>query len=399
MKRSLTEILINILLQEPFFGHLAANLLREIREDLVETGLLINANGTITLGVNPDFWKQKDLSESHRYGAIKHELLHLALLHPFRQKAFDRSGLFAIAADLVVNQYLAKEHLREDQITLAQLESLHWEPHRSVEYYYQCLEELEAGAVNISGDDQQSLEQWMQEDHPAQAGHQFWQNALEDTSLEQKDALASSWEHRLKNLISREAAADFYRLEEALRELISTSLRGSRSDQNWKRILKMFATNSRKMLLKDTIRRPSKRYGTVPGLKIRRHQKLLIALDSSGSLAAEQLAAFFREIHQLWRMGAELTIVECDDQIRAQYPYRGQKIEEVSGRGATAFEAPIHLANESRADGLIYLTDGFGPSPQVAPRIPMLWMISPEGIRSDSRNWRSLPGRIAKMTS
>lgn len=96
-------------------------------------------------------------------------------------------------------------------------------------------------------------------------------------------------------------------------------------------------------------------------------------------------------------MGAELTIVECDDQIRNQYPYRGQQILEVSGRGGTRFDAPIRLANESRMDGMIYLTDGFGPVPEVAPRIPLLWLISSQGIRPDSRTWLELPGKKVKI--
>jgi predicted metal-dependent peptidase len=397
MEERLTQILVEVLLQEPFFGHLAANLLREIREDIEDTALVVQADGTIRLAVNPAFWRQADLSESERYGAVKHELLHLALLHPFRDREFPNATLYGIAADLVVNQYLPEDQLRSEQVRLNKLQTVSWEPNRSLGYYYRQLESMMAGLQGAGGADKALLEQWTDAEHPAQVRHRFWADALEDLEPEQQEALASMWQHQLKGLIAKEAAASFNRLDEPLRELIFRRLQERSSKVDWKRVLRMFATNSRRMLLKDTIRRPSKRYGTVPGVKIKRHQQLIIALDTSGSLPAILLGAFFREIHQLWRTGAEMTIVECDDQIRNQYPYRGQKVLEVAGRGMTAFDDPIRLANEKRVDGLIYLTDGLGPPPEVTPRVPMLWLISREGIRPDSRTWSALPGRVVKM--
>lgn len=398
MEENLTNILVNILLTEPFFGHLAAGVLRQSREDVADTALVLQENGTIILAVNPKFWGKKELSDSERYGAVKHELLHLAMQHPFRKAEFPRQDLYNLASDLVVNQYIAPEQLRPGQVTLDRIPSVNWDSHRGLTYYYRKLEEALAGKQgNLSAEDQQTLDGWLQEDHPAQQRHQHWSDSLDKMETAQKHALAAIWQHRLKDLVSKEAANSFHRLEEALREQIRRSIEVKAPALDWKRVLRMFASNSRKMTLKDTIRRPSKRYGTVPGIKIRRNQKLLVALDTSGSLGTALLSEFFREIHHLWRSGAELTIVECDDQIQDQYVYRGQAIREVSGRGSTAFEAPIQLANEQRVDGLIYLTDGFGPVPQVLPRMPMLWMISRQGIRPDSRTWLSLPGRVVKM--
>lgn len=397
MEERLTQILVEILLQEPFFGHLATNLLREIREDVEDTALLVQAAGTIVLGVNPAFWRQAELNETQRYGAVKHELLHLALLHPFRKPEFPNRERYNIAADLVVNQYLSEDQLRPDQIRLDKLQTVSWASDRSLGYYYRQLEEVAANQQRIGKEDKDLLEQWSQEVHPAQLQHNHWADALDQLDPGKREALAAIWEHQLKDLVSREAASSFNLLDKPLRELIYRRLREQAAVVNWKRVLRMFATNSRKMLLKDTIRRPSKRYGTVPGVKIKRHQKLIIALDTSGSLPGSMLGAFFREIHQLWRTGAEMTIVECDDRIQNQYPYRGQKVLEVAGRGFTAFDEPIRLANERRVDGIIYLTDGLGPPPEVSPRMPMLWLISKDGIRPDSRTWSRLPGRVVKM--
>lgn len=397
MNSKLTDILVNILLEEPFFGHLAAKLMRREAEDVADTALILEPGGTIALAVNPNFWADKKLTATQRFGAIKHELLHLAMMHPFRSSEFGNPSLYSIAADLVVNQYLKADQLREGQILLTQLPGLGLEPNRSLGYYYRKLEEYLARSVQEGHPDQNKLQQWLDPEHAAQLRHQFWADSLTDLADEQKKAIAAVWQHQLGDLISKEAQGSFYRLEEALRELIRRSLSPANPIMDWKRVLRIFATNSRKMALKDTIRRPSKRYGTVPGIKIKRNQRLMVALDTSGSLPTVVLAAFFREIYQLWRSGAELMVVEIDDKIQQEYPYRGQKVLEVAGRGSTAFDPAIQRANDEAVDGLIYLTDGFGPIPELSPRMPMLWLISKDGIRSDSRIWQRLPGRVVRL--
>ncbi|MBX2876710.1 MAG: hypothetical protein KTR30_31630 [Saprospiraceae bacterium] len=397
MERLISETLIQIILTEPFFGHLAGTLLRESRDDIPETALLLYADGKIALGINPEFWSQSSLSMPQQIGAIKHELLHLVLLHPFRKDEFPDAKLFGIATDLVVNQYLSPEQLRTTQISLDQFLDQPWEANRGVAYYYRQLLALQAQTIPSTKADQELLAQWQQADHAALGGHQHWVESLESLTPEQQEAIGSIWQHRLRKLLQQAAGSSFYRLSEPLRALIDRRLKGRKTDLDWRRVLRMFASNSRKMVLKDTIRRPSKRYGTVPGIKIKRRQKLMIALDTSGSLQVDLLGDFFREIYQLWRCGAELSIVECDDQIRKQYPYHGQVVTEVAGRGGTLFDEPIRLANESRMDGLIYLTDGFGPVPKVQPRLPMLWMVSKNGLRTDTRAWQLLPGKAVKM--
>jgi predicted metal-dependent peptidase len=42
----------------------------------------------------------------------------------------------------------------------------------------------------------------------------------------------------------------------------------------------------------------------------------------------------------------------------------------------------IRSDGPTQLDALIVLTDGFGPSPVVAPAYPVLWLIAPEGKNS-----------------
>ena len=74
---------------------------------------------------------------------------------------------------------------------------------------------------------------------------------------------------------------------------------------------------------------------------------------------------------------ADLVIVECDDEIRREYPY-GNELRSVEGRGGTDLckvFAPECLARHC-ADGIVYFTDGDGPYPDHNPGVRTLWVLT-----------------------
>jgi len=167
---------------------------------------------------------------------------------------------------------------------------------------------------------------------------------------------------------------------------------------NWRRVLRLFASTSCRTYIKSTIKRASKRYGSVPGIKVKRKQKMLVAIDTSGSVSNEDLKRFFQEVHHIWKQGVEVMVVECDVEIHNKYLYKGRAPDKINGRGGTAFNAPIEFANtEYHPDAIVYFTDGYAPPPKAKSRKPILWLISQEGIHPKDQAWQLLPGRIAKM--
>ena len=165
----------------------------------------------------------------------------------------------------------------------------------------------------------------------------------------------------------------------------------------WRRLLRLYHHNSKKTKLQNTIRRPSKRYHRVPGIKVKNRSKIVVALDTSGSIPNREFQRFFGEIHAIWKTQNEVHILECDDQIQASYPYKGLIPVLVQGRGNTQFDAPIVWANQEKADLLLYFTDGYGPPPKIKERMPIIWLISSQGIRSNQPEWAYLPGRKLKL--
>jgi hypothetical protein len=155
----------------------------------------------------------------------------------------------------------------------------------------------------------------------------------------------------------------------------------------WKELLRAFVARARKRVL--TYTRPPRRsphlIGIVPG-KISRQGRLkvLAAIDTSGSMTQEFLEAIVGELRVLDRQ-ADIMVIECDTQVRRVSKFR-HDILSLRGGGGTdlrpPFEARLLLAH--RPDALLYFTDGEGPAPSTPPRVPVLWVLLPGGVRPAS---------------
>ena len=172
----------------------------------------------------------------------------------------------------------------------------------------------------------------------------------------------------------------------AINQMIDAMIEKRKPRVDWKRALRLFSASSRRTRVVHTMKRISKRYGTRPGIRIKRYQKVAVIIDTSGSVTDDDLGLFFSEIHGMWRGGAELEIIECDAEVQRNYPYRGKLPEFVSGRGGTEFDPAFRFLRENRQmqfDGAIYLTDGGAPEPEIRPPCKLLWVITPDGDVGD----------------
>ena len=134
-----------------------------------------------------------------------------------------------------------------------------------------------------------------------------------------------------------------------------------------------------------------------PAGTIRHRQRLLVVIDTSGSIGQDDLTLFFNEIFHLWRAGAQVDVLESDTKVYRQYAYRGATPELITGRGGTNFNDALEQANRQHPDGLIFFTDGFADKPRVQMRMPVLWVITRRGLEPKQLAWAELPGRKVKM--
>ena len=234
---------------------------------------------------------------------------------------------------------------------------------------------------------------------PTHSDHSTWGVQADAGGLE-SSAQASSAESELDRMIvqarDRVPVKDRGTIPGRINKMIDAIIEKRTPKVDWRRALHIFSASSRRTKVVHTMKRVSKRYGTRPGIKIKRFQKMAVAIDTSGSVSDDQLSIFFSEIHGMWRNGAEVEIIECDAAIQRHYPYRGKLPEFVSGRGGTAFDPVFEFLRKNRQmqfDGCIYLTDGYADEPEIRPPCKLIWVITPDGNAGDHLKY----GRVIKL--
>lgn len=390
---------ITLLLREPFFAHLLGSINKEIVENDHEVKTLAISTGqsTLILYVNADFWDNHLTSPDLRYGLLKHEMLHLVFRHTLANEPQMNSLLLNVAFDLVVNQYIDQSQLLEDSLFIELFPELQLKGGQTWFYYYQKLAELHKQGSQ-EGEGKSAGAELLQGINPDSHGldrHKPWKNMLNRSELEQS-VTEIHLDSMLRLAQQRTGSQAWGSMPGEIQDAIGAP--GTIAPElSWRAILRLFVGNASKTSLRNTIKRSSKRYGTTPGIKVRRRHRLMVAVDTSGSVSQTDLDIFFKEIHFLWRTGATFDMVECDTRIGRRYEYKGAAPRSVYGRGGTNFNPPLELANLERPDGLIYFTDGYAQTPAIHVRVPVLWILTKNGVNLSEEATKKLPGRKIKL--
>lgn len=176
---------------------------------------------------------------------------------------------------------------------------------------------------------------------------------------------------------------------------------------DYRNVLRAFRSSilSQKRCL--TRMRPSRRFGFEQmGSRYDFVTRLLIAIDTSGSVGSEELGRYFRIITTFFKYGVQEIDVLMFDQALQGKPLKLDEAKknktqfEVKGRGGTCFQVPIDYVKEHPGyDGLIIITDGYAPTPDVPPHLKakLLWVIDNED--SYKLHYESLrkTGRVCLM--
>ncbi len=359
-----------------FYGHVLVRMRREVSRSVPTMAVRLDSDG-VTLVVNPDFWRQTLVTDDFREGVLVHEVLHVVLQHLVRAREHQDRERFNVAADLVVNRLVGKRFLPEGALLIkdmppeiAELED------GTVEQYYELLgKQRDRQADESPGGGF---------DSPTRGSHDTWPGT-DGSGPAVPEGVMRSALSGLVQAAARDTRATRGTIPAGLERAIAAATpRRTRTD--WRRMLHLFGTSGMTTYLKPTIMSPSRRFGTVPGVRVRQRQALAVAVDTSGSIDDDLLLAFFSEVHALWRLGVDVTVIECDAEIEegGVWKYQGRFARRSTGGGGTDFDAPVAWANRNPVDGLVYLTDGFGGR-SVPCRRRMLWMVTDEcNVRNSS---------------
>ena len=388
-QQSLSKIGKELMLKEPYYGFFLIMLNKLWDSKRVPTAGVSKNGINYQLAINPEFWES--LSDSHRLGLLKHELLHIAFGHLTTFFKFSDKRLANVAMDMEINQYISKEWLPEGGIDIDDYADLNLDRKAGCRYYYDKLKQLqdEKNKNGTCGNEpmDQLLDNIESGDIP---DHSTWEEFEDLSEAEQKLI-----ERQLQKVLS-----DAKEQTEKKRGTVPGEIEGLiiideivKPKFNWRGYIRRFTGVSTKVFTKKIRRKENRRFDANPGLKVKMRQHMLLAIDTSGSVSDSELKEFMSEIYHIYKCGVDITIVQCDTQIRSIEPYKGKFEMSILGRGGTEFDPVIEYfnANLKKYTSLVYFTDG-ECSVDVKPRGNTLWVLSERSYMNTE-----LPGKIIKL--
>jgi predicted metal-dependent peptidase len=387
-QKSLSKISKELMLKEPYYGFFLIMLNKVWRKDLPTAG--VSKNGiNFQLAINEDFWTS--LSEMHQMGLLKHELLHIAFGHLTSFKSFKNKRLANVAMDMEINQYIDEDWLPEGGIDINDYEDLNLERKAGCRYYYDKLNQFqdEKNKNGTCGNEEMDklLDQIANGDIP---DHSTWEEFEDLSEAEQKliekqlqKVLADAKEQTIKKRGNVPGEIEGVIVIE---EIVAPKF-------DWRGYIRRFTGVSTKVFTKKIRRKENRRFSDNPGLKIKMKQHMLLAIDTSGSVSDSELQEFMGEIHHIYKVGVDVTVVQCDTSIRSIEPYKGKHEINVAGRGGTEFDPVLdyYNANQKKYTSLVYFTDGECYT-SVVPKGNVLWVLSERSHMNES-----LPGKVIKL--
>ncbi len=386
--KSLSKISKDLMLKEPYYGFFLIMLNKVWRKDLPTAGVS-KQNINYQLAINEEFWM--GLSDDHKMGLLKHELLHIAFGHLVSFSSFSNKKLANVAMDMEINQYIEDSWLPEGGIRIEDYEDLKLDKKAGCRYYYDQLLRLqdEKDKNGTTGNDamDQLLDNVASGDIP---DHSTWEEFDGMTEAEKK-------------LIEKQVQKILQDAKEQTvkkRGTVPGEIEGlivieeiTRAKFDWKGYIRRFTGVSTKVFTKKIRRKENRRYEDNPGLKIKMRQHMLLAIDTSGSVSDTELKEFMNEIHHIYKQGVDITVVQCDTSIRSINPYKGKNEINVFGRGGTEFDPVLdyYNANLKKYTSLVYFTDGECYT-SVKPKGKVLWVLSERSSMNDD-----LPGQVIKL--
>ena len=388
-QQSLSKIGKELMLKEPYYGFFLIMLNKLWDSKRVPTAGVSKNGINYQLAINPEFWES--LSDSHRLGLLKHELLHIAFGHLTTFFKFSDKRLANVAMDMEINQYIDKSWLPEGGIDIDNYQEHNLDRKAGCRYYYDKLKQLqdEKNKNGTSGSD--AMDQLLDNIESGNIpDHSTWEEFEDLSEAEQKliekqlqKVLSDAKEQTLKKRGTVPGEIEGVIIIE---EVVKPKF-------NWRGYIRRFTGVSTKVFTKKIRRKENRRFEANPGLKVKMRQHMLLAIDTSGSVSDAELQEFMSEIYHIYKCGVDITVVQCDTMIRSVEPYKGKFEMAVQGRGGTEFDPVLEYfnANLKKYTSLVYFTDGECYT-RVKPKGNTLWVLSERSYMNEE-----LPGRVIKL--
>ena len=388
-QQSLSKTGKELMLKEPYYGFFLIMLNKLWDAKRVPTAGVSKNGINYQLAINPDFWES--LSENHRLGLLKHELLHIAFGHLTTFFKFSDKRLANVAMDMEINQYIDEEYLPEGGIDINNYEDLHLDRKAGARYYYDKLKQLQDEKNKNGSCGNEPMDQLLEDiENGNVPDHNTWEE-FEDLTEAEKKLIDKQLQKVLSDAKEQTIKKKGNIPGEIEDVIVIEEVTPPKFD--WRGFIRGFTGTSTKVFTKKIRRKENRRFSDNPGLKVKMRQHMLLAIDTSGSVSDTELKEFMSEINHIHKCGVDVTIIQCDTTIRSIEPYKGKFEMGVQGRGGTEFDPVLEYFNENlrKYTSLVYFTDGECWT-TVKPKGNILWVLSERSSMNDS-----LPGRVIKL--
>lgn len=388
-----------------FYGYFLFQMDRKISFNISSASAVSFKNAKYIIYFNPLIFLELNLKQME--STIKHEIHHIISFHLIRARELKNkyySIAIELAMDIVVNEYL--DNLPPYSITLNYVNnkySLELKPYNTFEYYadniqkaIKLLDEDKKGEIidaqdkNIDNyDENYNQSDYIKTQFEIENSHNIW---IEDINSDE-NTLMDFTKKYIDN--ARKGSIPTY-----IENMIS-NIKNVKGELPWnlylKKLMGTVPSNKKKTTTRLSRRQPNRI--ELRG-EIRNHKaKIFVALDVSGSISDEEFKQAIREVLSIVRnYNNEITIIECDKEIKSIYNVRS--IKEVKKRssygGGTKYAPVFEYANTKRINLLIYFTDGKGEDTlSVIPKnYKVLWVISGRG---DKLSLKEPYGAVKKL--
>jgi len=381
-------------------------------------GVYQNGN-KLYLHINKEWFES--LPESDRLAVLLHEVLHLVFNHTGRYK---KSTYFKnIALDLVINQHLGategfKGVSEEFKRDIAIIEKFEFPEDRTAPEYAMMLrnkfeknkqkksskstKQEKGGGTGQGGGGKPSSEEQKKDQESSQGGNKQEQEVPQDRrdrnshqytpdGYTEVEAIRDQMVKRLVDEAVKHVQGNIPgNLEEYIQQLLAPA------KIPWHQYLRQFVGYSKKVRRTSTRFKPNRRFGiSFPGRKYENMNRLLVVLDTSGSISEEMLQYFFSELLAICKKEIEVIVAEVDYDL--QHTYTVDKLTDIQykvhGRGGTRFDPGFEYAVKHRIKDVVYFTDLEGSvRDKWGSLVRTLWVVPKE------KNIRRMPfGKVISI--
>jgi predicted metal-dependent peptidase len=366
-----------LLMREPFFSALSRRIDKTPTTAIPTAGVRVNPDrAQFELMYNPEFMAA--LSDEHKLGVLMHEFYHIIFEHVTGRKPADGlKRIDNIAMDLAINglpEMKGKLPCEADPGPMMPS----GEPMKGVlpgegpfvdlpagktyEWYLEALKDMAEEQQQGDGEEGEGQGQGGQGSGDPFGGADSFDshdefgegdNTTTEIAKERlKDSIKKAAEEAEK---SRNWGSVSSQMRQDILERIQTKI-------DWRKVLRYFVKTSQRSDKRSTPRRINKRYPKVhPGKRVRRHAKIAISIDQSGSVDDNMLAMFFSELNKLAEI-ATFDIIPFDTEVAEHLVYTWKK-GQTRLVGGTDFSAPTRYVNARDYDGHIIMSDLMAPKP------------------------------------